>query len=347
MQIRRVTIRDIARECGVHFTTVSRALGDQPCISLAARKRIQQKAKRMGYTPDPMLSALNAYRTMNRPQGYRGNLAWVTNHPEPKGWARHEIFKRHFEGALERANELGYRLEEFWLGEPNMSFRRAGQVLQARNIRGLLLCAQNQAGVELGLDWSRFAAVTFGYTLANPILHTVSGHTFHAMVATIDQVRRLGYSRPGLVLSSASDDRIFNIWSGAFLTLQQRWPKKQHVPLHIPAAFNEQAFVIWVKKFRPDVIVGQDEHLIEVLERAGFRVPGDIGFATPSLTSHLRSPSGVDENPRQMGVAAVDMLVGMLHRNETGVPEVPYYLLIKGKWRPGKTLVGDAVPSRV
>jgi LacI family transcriptional regulator len=302
------------------------------------RKRIQQKAKKMGYLPDPMLSALNAYRTQSRPQGYRGNLAWVTNYPEPKGWAQHEIFKSHYEGAKQRAEALGYRLEEFWLGEEKMSPKRAAQVLQARNIRGLLLCAQSRAGVEIQLDWARFAAVTFGYTLAKPALHTVSGHTFHAMGETIDQVLQLGYARPGLVLLSASDDRIFNIWSGAFLTRQQRLPKTQHVPIYLPEAFDERAFLRWVEKHKPDVVIGQNPDLIGILERAGYRVPQDIGFATPSLVTHARQPSGIDENSRQMGVAAVDMLVGMIHRNETGIPSIPYYLLIKGQWRSGKTL---------
>ncbi len=345
MEKHRVTLRDIARECGVHFTTVSRALAHHTSIPSETCERIQQKAKEMGYVPDPMLSALSAYRTKIRPRSYQGNLAWVTNYSGPKDWAKHEIYKLHFEGAVERANELGYRLEEFWLGEPEMNDVRAAQILRARNIRGLLWCAQPSTGVRLDFNWSRFSSVTFGYSLVQPALHTVAGHTFHAMVTTIEQVRRLGYSRLGLAIALASDERIFNIWSGAFLTQQQYWPRNERISLYTPTQFNQERFLKWVRRYEPDVVIAQDEGLIEVLEQAGIRVPKDIGFATPSLISHPRNPSGIDENPRLMGVAAVDMLSSMLQRNETGVPESPYYLLVKGRWCPGNTLVKKRTPK--
>ncbi len=342
MEERRVTIRDIARECGVHFTTVSRALSRHPSIPDATCERIQSKATEMGYIPDPMLSAISAYRTSIRQRSFQGNIAWVTNYPEEKGWARHEIFRLHFKGARRRADELGYRLEEFWLGDPSMRSTRAAQILQTRNIRGLLLCAQPTAGVKLDFDWSRFSCVTFGYTLAYPALHTVAGHTFHAMVKVIERVRSLGYKRLGFAISSAGDERIFNIWSGAFLTQQQHWPRSERVRMYSPNQLNEKGFLAWVQKYKPDVILAQEQGLIGVLEKAGFLVPQDIGFATPSLITDPRKPSGIDENPQQMGAAAVNMLVGMLQRNEMDIPENAYCLLVKGTWCPGSTLRNKA-----
>lgn len=338
MEERRVTIRDIAGECGVHFTTVSRALSRHPSIPSKTCERISRKAQEMGYKPDPMLSAISAYRTRIRSRSYQGNIAWVTNYPEPEGWARHEIFRLHYEGALQRSDELGYRLEKFWLGDPEMNHVRAGQILQARNIRGLLLCAQPAAGVKLDLEWSRFSCVTFGYTLASPALHMVSGNTFQSIVKTIEQVRSLGYARIGFAISSSDDERIYNIWSGAFLAQQQHWPRSERIRMYSPTRLNEKGFLGWVRRYKPDAIIAHDQSLIEVLEAAGFRVPKDIGFATPSVRSDPRQPSGIDENPQEMGRVAVNMLVGMLQRNEMGIPDNTHCLLVKGTWHMGKTL---------
>ena len=53
-----VSIADIARAAGVSHSTVSRALRDSPLISTAARRRIQQLAQEMGYTPNALAQSL-------------------------------------------------------------------------------------------------------------------------------------------------------------------------------------------------------------------------------------------------------------------------------------------------
>nr|BBH95970.1 ribose operon repressor RbsR [Thermogemmatispora argillosa] len=60
---REVSIADIARVAGVSHTTVSRALRDSPLISEETRKRIQQLALEMGYTPNAIAQSLQTRRT--------------------------------------------------------------------------------------------------------------------------------------------------------------------------------------------------------------------------------------------------------------------------------------------
>jgi hypothetical protein len=38
---------------------------------------------------------------------------------------------------------------------------------------------------------------------------------------------------------------------------------------------------------------------------------------------------------------AVDFLVDMLHRNERGIPAIPYRLMVEGSWCEGKTVFSD------
>jgi LacI family transcriptional regulator/LacI family repressor for deo operon, udp, cdd, tsx, nupC, and nupG len=60
---RAVSIQDIARSAGVSHTTVSRALHDNPLISLEVRENIQRLAKEMGYTPNAVAQSLKGQRT--------------------------------------------------------------------------------------------------------------------------------------------------------------------------------------------------------------------------------------------------------------------------------------------
>jgi LacI family transcriptional regulator len=60
-----VTLEDVARAAGVHYSTVSRALDPQTAaqVSAATRKRVQAVAKRMGYRKDMVASGLKRGRT--------------------------------------------------------------------------------------------------------------------------------------------------------------------------------------------------------------------------------------------------------------------------------------------
>ena len=58
----RVLMKDVAKEAGVHQTTVSLALRNHPSLPKSTRDRIQELAHSMGYRPDPAISAIAAQR---------------------------------------------------------------------------------------------------------------------------------------------------------------------------------------------------------------------------------------------------------------------------------------------
>ncbi|AHF90552.1 LacI family transcriptional regulator [Opitutaceae bacterium TAV5] len=337
MEPRRVTVRDIARESGFHYTTVARALRRHSSIPAATCDRICRIAEKMGYAPDPMVAALNAYRVRIGTPKYRGNIVWLTNAATRDGWNTCKTFDLYRRGAEKRANELGYALEDFWLREPGMTERRAGEILVARNVRGLLLAPQPRPRVRIDIGWPRFAAVAFGYTLAWPLLHTITNNTYYSMQMAIRHARRLGYRRPGLVISPVSDERVNHSWGAAFLERQQHWPAEERLPV---CRYDEPGpgILSWIKRYKPDVIICHEPRVLSLLEKEGCRIPDDFGFLTQSLCDFPEHVAAVDENATECGRAAVDFLVGMIHRGERGVPRFPQRLLTEGFWKPGKTL---------
>lgn len=56
--MKNVTIKDVAKEAGVSYSTVSRALSGSPEISKATRERILQVCKKMNYTPNTVARAM-------------------------------------------------------------------------------------------------------------------------------------------------------------------------------------------------------------------------------------------------------------------------------------------------
>jgi DNA-binding LacI/PurR family transcriptional regulator len=333
---RRVTLRDIAAAAGVHFTTVSLALRNHPRLPRETCVRLQALAEKLGYVPDPMLASLANYRSNLRPAGYQATLAWVTAHPTRHGWRDWPIFGEHYAGAESRAAALGYRLEEFWLGEPGLSAARAAQILQSRGITGLLIAPQPRAGATLELPWERFSAITIGYSLAQPQLHMACAHQYRCIRLALHELALRGYRRPGLVMLRSSDERVDHNWLAGLLV--EQFAGIAIAPPLLLEAWDEAAFAAWLRRHQPDALVSKCVEVEAALLRLGRAVPRDIGVGFLTDTHPGDKHSGVDENPRQIGAAAVDFLIGMLHRNERGAPEHPHRLLIEGTWIEGRTV---------
>src|SRR5262245_38967836 len=89
-------------------------------------------------------------------------------------------------GALARAGELGYQLEELWLEDPRLTSETLQRMLHARGIPGLLLSSlQDQLLSSPGfmsrfhtLDISALACASVGWRMENPPIHCASNDQF-------------------------------------------------------------------------------------------------------------------------------------------------------------------------
>ncbi len=337
----RPTIKDIGLRAGVHHTTVSLALRNHPSIPEHTRARIRAVADEIGYRPDPMLAALMQYRRSMHASKQRPVALWLTNYATRHQWRKTRVFEEYFNGARERADQLGFRLEEFWLRENNMSATRARQIFKARGITALLLAPQQQYGVSLELDWDEVSAVALGYTLARPQLNIVTSHHFASMRLLMQKLFALGYRRPGLAFANIVDQRVQRGWMGGYLVAQLELPAANRLAPFLFGSLSEAGLARWIKRTRPDVIISaitQTDQVWDVLARLKIRVPEDMGFAFASLHDLGDKRSGISEIPRVIGATAMDQLSAMCQRNERGIPANPLRTLIEGVWQPGNTL---------
>lgn len=341
---KRIVLRDVAEKAGVHLTTAARAMKNDPRVRPDTLEKIQRIAKELGYSPDPMLSALSTYRTAIRPSLYHGTVAWLTSFPTRDGW-RCESFSFYRQGACEALERHGYQLEDFWLHEPGVNVRRAAQILESRGIRGLLVSPFPFPEAQLDFPWERFAAVAFGHTLVRPPLHFVTASHYQNMQICLRQLHQLGYRRPGLVTWDEISKRVAEQWTAAYRTppFEGKWDEAIPI-LRIekrPTLFSEAnraLFLKWLQTHRPDAVLVVDRHILDWLREAGLRVPEDIAYVSPSLQKSNTNHAGVLEPSLEIGHTAGEFLVGMLNRGEYGVPQIPRRILLDGAWQQGPTV---------
>src|SRR5439155_11172163 len=91
-------------------------------------------------------------------------------------------------------------------------------------------------------------------------------------------------------------------------------------------------------KHSPDVVIGHDG-LLDCIQKLGIRIPADLAFAHTSLPSELSrlNLSGLNQNWKIVGEAAVDNVVAQIHRNERGIPSHPKTVMMEGSWVEGET----------
>lgn len=334
------TLQDVAEQSGVHRTTVSLALRDHPRIPTETRERVKAIATKLGYQINPLVAALMRARRAGRTVKHV-SLAYVTNYPTRYGWKPvHHDRPDFFPGAVSRAKELGYKLEDFWLAEPGMTSTRFCDILAARGIHGLIIGRLPPGQNSLQLDWRRFSCVSLGLTLRSPVLHHVTENHFDTVSQAMQRCQERGYRRVGFVFSEANDSpRVGDRWLGAYLRQQLAFPAKDRIAPCPAVPADEAAFAQWFKRTQPDALIATHARpVLGWLKRLGVSVPRDVGII--DLEDHPQLDcAGVRYDPAMIGSLAVEMLVGLLHRNETGVPAANQHeVLLTGEWCEGRTL---------
>lgn len=96
MENKRITIKDIAKELGVHHTTVSLALRNSHLLKDETREKIQARAKKMGYRPNRLA------------QGFRRRSSRVIGILVPE--IHHHFFSKFISEITEFAFKAGYSI---------------------------------------------------------------------------------------------------------------------------------------------------------------------------------------------------------------------------------------------
>ena len=330
------TLRAIARLAGVSTATVSRALRGHGALAPATARRVRRAARELGYIRSPLVGEV--MRRIRRGGSFRqlAPVAYLTFDTSAGGWRRQPTFVRFFEGARARARQQGLELEAFWMNAPGLTGRRAGAILEARGVEGVLVGPTTGWARPPDLDWARFCPVKVGTPFPDLRLPCAGHHHFRGMTTVLAELARRGYRRPGLVLRSYQEAKTGGAWSAPYFRHQRDLPAAARLaPLWLDELSAER-FSRWFQAQRPDVVVGQGNELPAWLEALGRRIPADVGFV--DLDRCAPDRAGIDQLSSVVGAAAVDLLLGRLLARERGLPDAAPVVLVEGRWADGPSL---------
>ena len=341
----RVTLRDIAEATGITRMAVSMALRGKPGVSEETRGKVLAAAEKLGYIPDPEVAKLLSRIRTRTPSESRSCIALLTSGDTPDEWKKFVTERKYVEGAQARAKEYGYRIEEFWLGQPGVTPSRLSSIIWNRGIEGVII-APLQGKLSGGkirsiqLDYSLFSVVEISETVDWPDLDRSMHDQYTAMLKCLDELRELNYRRIGLVIEEALDLRVNGKWTAAFLRHREHHKADKMPPPLLLPAHDEKRFDRWFTQHQPDVIISVDQFALRLMQKRGCRIPEQVGYASMDLDGDASSSltiSGIDQNSRMVGASAVDLLVASIHRGQRGIPVCPVRIEVEGAWRAGQT----------
>ncbi|MFP4540816.1 MAG: LacI family transcriptional regulator, partial [Opitutales bacterium] len=144
-----------------------------------------------------------------------------------------------------------------------------------------------------------------------------------------------------LVLDRTIDRLVDGRFSAGYLVGQQNLPRaRRPQPFYdIEAARKDLGtFASWLEAERPDMIFTLYHEVRGWLEELGRRVPEEIGLAQLERRPKHPDWAGMEQHNDLSGEAAVDMLIGMILRGESGPPLYPRASLMESRWVDGETL---------
>ncbi len=314
----RPTLHDVAREADVSHMTVSRVLHGVRAVRPGTADRVRAAVEKLGYRPDPALSALAAYRTKGGGRGTGGTVAFIdcdgTEHSRSV-----------FAGARAEASLLGYACEAIRLPSGKRAQTRLSRVLFHRGVPGLLFGPSEMRQEFTGWDWARFAAVSLGALCHRPAMHAVSPDYFHGAASACERLFETGRKRIALIVDSHLQTRTGDLWLGGYAA----GVLARHAPLVCPDPIMRKhaALLAWLQKNKIDGVLTIHGELASLLGKIGMTAAylNQEGEGLPFAHYHL---------PRaDIGREGVRLLHHALLRREFGLPAEPKHVALRGVWQ--------------
>lgn len=334
---------DVARAAGVSKNAVSLALRHDPQIPAGTRERIEKIARELGYRYDPVAAELMA-RLRKRGAGARATIALFNANQDPDALTRHPTIPTYVDGCRRRATERGYGLDPFWLHDPAVRGHALLRIMRSRGLRGVLLVGMmrtNRIPAHFQPIIDAFPCIITGVRSREPALSFACVDHYNLTLRAVEKALVLGYRRPALVLDRTIDKLVDGRFSAGYLIgLGALPPARRPQPFYeVDAARKDRStFARWLATEKPDMIFTLYHEVRSWLEELGYRVPRDIGLAQLERRANHPDWAGMEQHNDLSGEAAVDMVIGMMHRGEHGAPAFPRASLIGSSWINGASL---------
>lgn len=338
-----VNMQAIADRCKVSISTVSRALRGDNRVAKKTVDAIQKAAAEIGYRPNPFVSALMTQLRTSRPTTFKTVIALIDTMPSVDAWKDFAVQRAFNEGAEIQAELLGFKIERFWANEKAIRRERLTNILMSRGIQGILLPPWQEYSASekiMPVDHKKFTCVCVGHQSSEHQMFFATNDQYSTARLGHTQLIEQGYKKTGLAVEAYIERILEQRFSGGFIAaLEARQLRYERASiLRYKRADARKQFEDWFKRYRPEAICVVNPEIRNWLEDMGYRVPEDIGLASLDWEGCMEDWTGVNQDNKQVGMAAVNLLVRLLEGNQyQDHASHPYGIMTEGFWVDGKT----------
>ncbi|MFB3903753.1 MAG: LacI family DNA-binding transcriptional regulator [Acidobacteriota bacterium] len=313
----KVTIHDIARECGVNVSTVSRSLSGSYGVNDETRQKVLEVARRLNYVPNRVARGLATGRSQS--------LALLISD------IRNPFFAEVARGAEDAAFAAGYDLI---LGNADLDRERQMRYLRslvAKRVDGLIInsvSGLSEAEVDELLDYG-IPIVLLNRSANVQSISTVSGDNFEGGFLAGQYLIGLGHRNLAHLSGPRHHGNLTERARGFLKAVHQAGDEVHAVVLHgdqnqlggyqmTRKLLASQPGVTGISTANDAMAFG----VIRALLEQGKKIPADIslvGFDNLELAAILQPPLTTIHQPKyEMGEAAVQILLRQIARPDSG-----------------------------
>lgn len=331
-----VSVKDIARRCGVSMATVSKALNDRSDISEATRLLVRKTADEMGYMPNSVARALKTNRTYNL------GVLFVD---KMRSGLKHEYFSSILESFKEEAELLGYDVTFI---NQRIGRREASYLehCRYRNVDGVAIASVDFYDPQVNeLMRSDIPVVTIDHVFNNRT--AILSDNVQGMRDLTAYVLKKGHRRVAFIHgedTAVTQNRLAS-FNRTCMEFGVDVPREYIRPsrYHDPETTYLQTRALLALPVRPTCILFPDDFAyiggINAIKEAGLSVPGDIsavGYDGVYL-SQVLSPrlTTLQQDSEQIGKSVAQRLIELVEHPKTALPE---QVVIQGRLLEGESV---------
>ena len=312
-----VSMKDIARRCGVSVATVSKALNGLPDIGEETRQKICAMAAEMGYMTNSAARALKTKRTYNL------GILFVD---ERRSGLSHEYFSSILEGFKQEAEAHGYDITfiNSHVGDQPLSYLRH---CRYRGLDGVLIaCVNFHDPRVVELVQSNIPVVTIDHIF--PDRQAILSDNVDGLETLVHYAYNKGHRRIAFLHgeeSSVTKGRLTGFYK-ACEELGLEVPEGYVRPCvyHDPACCEKQTAQLLQLPEKPTCIIFPDDYSFmggyNALQKAGLRMPEDVsalGYDGINLAG-LMHLTTYTQNAMTIGRTSAERLISMVENPESG-----------------------------
>ena len=307
-EVKKLTIRDIARMAKVSHTTVSRVLNHDPRVKEETKERISRIVEKYDFKPDPRARSLAMKRSK-----LIGLLVPDIRNPFYAEMAR---------GIEDKANQEGYNVIFSSADGKLERIEAYVNLLMKAGVDGFIFAtARHREPVIEKLIKKRFPLVLVSRKLKGEAFNYVVFDNYKGAYDITKHLIGLGYTKIAIIIGPSNLSTAFDRLKG-----YQRALKDHNIPLIqdyiIQGSFQKKVGYEGAKRLfrmenRPEAIFGGSDYIamgvIDAVAELGLRIPEDIGLVgfddTEFASNKKINLTTVSQGKYRMGHLGVQILI--------------------------------------